>query len=267
MINLVSIIASRNRRRTARYIELVEAAKGSAVSLTQREAIGVFNDAERSAGRGDTQGRLYLPIWGNAAANAICLKTLTTGSFAGGVTHAAGYVQGDGTTGYLLPDAAGTLGALGVTNGNAHLMLLVHVAEAVGGLTKQNGLADGGTARLQIQLNTTSFIAYCPSSSAAASNPEATGRGIAVLTSSSTLLREMHVRSAAGMDTGQNATNATNVLPNLRPAFLARNTNGSINLFNAAGYGAFGYGVDLNASSYTANLKTLWETCTGLALP
>ena len=45
---------------------------------------------------------LYVPVWAGAGANAINWVTgQVDGSFIGGITHAAGYFEGNGTTGYF----------------------------------------------------------------------------------------------------------------------------------------------------------------------
>jgi hypothetical protein len=80
------------------YIAAVETAGGT-VSATQRTAVSDFYRAGKSAGWYSSIKRLYLPIWASAAPNAIDMIGLTSGTFIGTVTHAAGYAQGDGTTG------------------------------------------------------------------------------------------------------------------------------------------------------------------------
>jgi len=249
------------------YINAV-VSDGATVSDDQKEAINTFYKTGKSEGWYSKIKRLYLPIWDIEAANANCMVSATSGSFSdSGVTHELGYVKGDGEAGSFLVDSSGALGDSGVSNGNAHLMVLVYVAETAGGSSKQNGVADSGTGRTQIQVNTSGFIGYLPNSTTTATNLETTARGIVLLTSSSTSLRQLHVRNASAMDTVDNTSSVATALPNVRPAFMARNTNGTINNWNNAGYGAFGYGLDLNASQYTLALKNLWEDCTSLSLP
>jgi hypothetical protein len=122
MNNLLSIIADVKRRPAAAYIERVETALGSSITETQKTAIGAFIEAEQVDGRWGAHRRLYLPIWANAAANAICLKSLTSGTFAGTITHGAGYVQSDGSTGYF--NFGTDPSSLGLSAGNSSACVL-----------------------------------------------------------------------------------------------------------------------------------------------
>jgi hypothetical protein len=123
MNNLLSIIADVKRRPAAAYIERVETALGSSITETQKTAIGAFIEAEQVDGRWGAHRRLYLPIWANAAANAICLKSLTSGTFAGTITHGAGYVQSDGSTGYF--NFGTDPSSLGLSAGNSSACVLI----------------------------------------------------------------------------------------------------------------------------------------------
>jgi len=87
------------------YIDAVVAA-GATVTPTQRNAINAFVKSEKANSRWTMQKRLYLPIWGVAAPNAIDMVGLTSGSFVGGVTHTAGYVTSNGTSGHFLSDVS-----------------------------------------------------------------------------------------------------------------------------------------------------------------
>jgi hypothetical protein len=77
----------------AAYIAALTAA-GATVTAPQQAAISTFISDEIAAGRWDGIKRLYFPVWGVAAANAICMKSLTSCTFNGAVTHGAGYIQG-----------------------------------------------------------------------------------------------------------------------------------------------------------------------------
>jgi len=110
------------------YIDAVTAA-GATVTSAQR---GYINNFYKSA-KADyytSLKRLYLPIWGVAAANAIDMIGLTSGTFVGGVTHASGYITGNGTTGYF---NAANFGTLGLTETNFHSVVGI----------KQIGSSDG----------------------------------------------------------------------------------------------------------------------------
>jgi len=77
-----------------------------------KRIISDFIKAEKAASRWTLHKRIYLPIYANAAASAVDIVSQTSGEFTlSGVTHAAGYVQGDGTSGYFDFDSFGGLGA------------------------------------------------------------------------------------------------------------------------------------------------------------
>ena len=106
------------------YIDLITAA-GADLGLLNEEAITKKAISDSFIERKDLyiwddERRTYMPIWGVAAANAICQRSLTSGTFFGGVTHGAGFVQGDGTSGYFVP--SGTMGQMGISPGNASLL-------------------------------------------------------------------------------------------------------------------------------------------------
>jgi hypothetical protein len=55
-------------------------------------------------------------------------------------------------------------------------------------------------------------------------------------------------------------------------AYMAWNNNGTISSFtpSTVQFGAYGMGLGMTptqAENFSAGLKTLWETCTGLSLP
>ena len=69
-------------------------ATGVTVTGLQRNAINNFIEGEKTASRWSIHKRLYLPIWANAAANAICLRSLTSGTFVNSPTMGAGFIKG-----------------------------------------------------------------------------------------------------------------------------------------------------------------------------
>jgi hypothetical protein len=108
----------------ASYIAALTAA-GATATAPQQSAISTFISGEIAAGRWDSIKRLYLPIWGSAAPNALCMKSLTSGTFVGGVTPSSGYVNTDGTTGHFLSDVS--VGGAGCTlNGTGVFSLITN---------------------------------------------------------------------------------------------------------------------------------------------
>ena len=114
----------------AAYIAAITAA-GATVTAPKQAAISTFISGEIAAGRWDGIKRLYFPVWGLAAANAICMKSLTTGTWTGGaVTHAAGYVYANRFGGYM--DTNTTLASVGITK-DTYQFVTLHKTAPFGG--------------------------------------------------------------------------------------------------------------------------------------
>jgi hypothetical protein len=256
------------------YISAVEIALGSSITSTQKAALNAFVLAEQAAARWTSHKRLYLPIWANAAANAICIKSLTSGTFGGTVTHGAGFVQGDGSTGYF--NFGTDPSSLGLSAGNSSACVLITQAN-VGTATTVHmgvstsypnyyGLAAPGNANLKyvsMAYNTT--------------NGEVTGFlsgseqvGILHGTKSAGVLN-LRTRKNSGASALASLTcPATGNVPTTAINAMAGVVNGTRGSFSNARYGAWMAGLAMtqpNTDAFTLNLKTLWETCTGLSLP
>jgi hypothetical protein len=93
------------------------------MTLTKINALDAFIKGEKTAGRWDSIKRLYLPIWESAAPNAICMKSLTSGTFSGAMTHAVKGVYATNIAGNMNTNT--NLGALGITNTSYHFALLM----------------------------------------------------------------------------------------------------------------------------------------------
>lgn len=272
MNNLLSIIADVKRRPAAAYIERVETALGSSITETQKTAIGAFTEAEMLSGRWDSHKRLHLPIWGNAAANAICLKSLTSGTFSGTVTHGAGYIQGDGSTGYF---NIGTSPATqGLTSASAFYGVLVNLAESRNAAPYSLlGASQASTlSRIAHQPFNTRTVAYASSNASAINSPDnMVRRGIFYCGLTATNARYFRVRRTAAVQAaGSNTTNDTTAPSTSAMTIMARNDSGAFSEHSNARIGASFMGLGLSiadADAFTINLKTLWETCTGLTLP
>ena len=276
MNNLLSIIADVKRRPAAAYIERVETALGSSITETQKTAIGAFIEAEQVGGRWNAHRRLYLPIWGNAAANALCLKSLTSGTFAGTVTHGAGYVQGDGSTGYF--DFGVSPPGMGLTTASANITVLIQQASVQSGTrshmsvsndgpnTTYFGLSSSGAAHFRYtNCNITTSNGYVEHLTTLANQ-------VGIWTGGRDGgIRYIQRRRLAGLtDLAAETEPDTGLMPPRSLIAMGFNYNGTPSTHCSAGYGAWvassGLSQAANAA-FTLNLKTLWETCTGLTLP
>lgn len=255
------------------YIEAVESALGSSITGTQRTAIDTFIVEEKSGDRWTSLKRIYLPIWGVAAANALCMKSLTSGTFVGGVTHGAGYVQSDGTTGYF--DLGVSPSALDFTSGSGFLFSLVNnkVTEALPTYAIGANSAISQRAYLNVQ-DVVIEARIGTLASRVTLGLSYVGQGF-ILTGSRTSNTRLalRVRHASGIETPAPNTGSSIVSQPVHNLFaLNMNSAGSP---AAGGYsksptGAYGAGLgisDEDTDAFTLALKTLWETCTGLTLP
>jgi hypothetical protein len=219
-------------------------------------------------------GRSYFPVWQAAAANAICAKSLTSGTFFGTVTHSEGFVQGDGSTGYFDPGTAGNLRTLGCSGSNLHYML--GISQQGSTLSIPIGVWDGNSNnRCQIT-NETSIsrnVFALPLLSTAASNEASPRDGILVGATTSTTSRYLHRRKTAGTTVATNSTDSggTNV-PDGRPYVMARWNQSSDNpdLYYNGRLFAASYGFLLSqaqAEAYSLIAKQFYESLTGIAIP
>jgi len=248
----------------AAYVDAVEAALGSNVTTTQRRAIDTFIKGEKAASRYTLLKRLYLPIWGQAAANAIDMISLTSGTFNGTVTHAAGYVQGNGSTGYF---NAGTPAAAGIS-GASRMIFDLQTTDVNAYHGMQNGSFDG------FYFVDAGGTTYAAAASAASemSGSVVGATGILLASQTSTSARSFYRRITSGFSTvGGNATVDATALPNLGLYFAgAFNNNGVASQFNTVRNGLYGMGEGMNstqAEAFTLALKNLYETTTGISLP
>jgi hypothetical protein len=248
---------------------------GGVVSGGQKSVIDTFYKTGKSDGWYSSLKRMYLPIWGVAAPNAIDMIARGSGTFVGGVTHGAGFVQGDGATGYF--DTSSRFDSLGLSVGSGYLFSLIYsgtlatLAQVVGAgvavTNKQTVLgqaANAGRARLRYSGTGTGSVEAISTITGIISGSRTTGnRSIyrRITASRSTLI------STSGGDSG--------TLPESNVYALASNSNDSVGGSTPAAYsnvqlGCYGFGLGLSDSSdslFTLALKTLWEETTGLTLP
>lgn len=242
---------------------------GATVSGAQSKAIDTFVRAEIDAGRwGTNVGRFWLPVWGVAAANAIDWVTLGSGTFVNGATHAAGYVQGNGTSQYF--DTGVGMNGLGMSNATAFISALIVLAETRNEIRHFAGVQNVLTLRLyQSALN--NLIGEHPNTSTLLSMAQS-AVGIVSLSTTASNARRLSKRVTSGVSEVLSTANntAANIADNFY--FMARNVPGFPTLlqWTNARMGAFVLGTGMDAGStdaFTLNLKTVWESVTGSTLP
>jgi hypothetical protein len=104
----------------ASYVAALRAA-GATVTPTQQAALSSFISGEIAAGRWGNHKRIHFPVWQLAAANAICMKSLTSGTFFGGFIHHNYGVQNYGQFGSYFNTAGQFLTPLGITKSSYHI--------------------------------------------------------------------------------------------------------------------------------------------------
>jgi hypothetical protein len=254
------------------YIDAVVAA-GATVTSTQRRAINDFYKTGKSRGWYGQLKRLYLPIWGVAAPNAIDTISLLSGTFSGGITHSSGYVTTDGPTGYFSFDSAPA--SLGLTTSSGSIYCLVTATAAINGANTLMAVQDSSnSSRLWLTgggSNTRSVRVFVASANSYA---ETDSRSVIVATRTTTTTNSAYKRTSSGFTTTLNEVTATSPAVGTvqTMAVMANNVNGSVSSFSAATarFGAYGMGLGLTAAqaeSFSLALKNLWETSTGLTLP
>jgi hypothetical protein len=240
----------------AAYIAALTAA-GATVTAPQQAAISTFMSGEIAAGRWDGIKRLYFPVWGLAAANAICMKSLTSGTFSGAMTHGAGFITSTG--GVLLSNT--DLPALGITVDSHHLAFL----SKLGGY-RDYSYAVSSSANVTLGKIDSDYKGETKSSQVFGGYiPNPTGIFSYGGTRTSRFLKR---RLTAGVSTlGTSAASVSGNFSNSTVNLMGF-SSGSRYCDDHVGVLSLGTALsDAQDTTYTASLKTLWETVTGLTLP
>jgi hypothetical protein len=255
----------------ARYLKAVETA-GATVTSTQRTAINDFFKTGRSQGWISSLRRMYLPIWGAAAPNAIDMRTIASGTFIGGVTHASSYVQSNGSTGYMSMGTSPS--AQGLTASSSFLFTLVQQAESRTGAAftivgASNSISRNSISHISFNNQTALFSSSVSSYMLSPDNMNRAGIFYGGTTANNA--RYLRVRRTAGVqNAGSNTTLDNTPASTSSMGVMARVVDSTPSEYSNARIGAAGMGLGLstaNSDAFSAALKTLWETCTGLTLP
>jgi hypothetical protein len=250
------------------YINAVVAA-GATVTSTQRNAINNFVKGEKAGSRWTLLKRLYLPIWAVAAPNAICMTSLTSGTFNGTVTHGAGFVKSDTTTGYMNTNVG--IVTLGLSLSSYHFAGLYKTSSGQSGSNLFGSQSSSNVNRLFI--SATSYTGdFSNPALGRVTGTVASGNRLGVFTfSGSASNRFLKQRKTSGVTTLATTTTTIPAQPNnINVAFLANNNSGTISSFCGEEIGAFSIGLemtDAQDTAYSLALKSLWEGTTGLTLP
>lgn len=252
----------------AAYIAAIEG-DGVTVSGAQQAALDAFFRAGKTDGWYSNLQRFYLPIWGAAAPNARCLVSGTSGTFVGGVTHAAGYAQGNGSTGYF--DCGVSLATLGCSDSDTLVGRLKKADTTSPSVRRDWGVFDSAIKCCRHATSTTDIIVdHCSTSIGNVVYSAARSPGIESFLRTSG--RHYYTRRDGSSHSilGSDVIADNGTIPNEELFFMALNFQGTAASNTDAEFGAFYVGSGFSATDevdFTSALKTLWETCTGLTLP
>ena len=234
---------------------------GGNVTQPRINAADVFYQAEKAAGIYGNWIRFYFPIWGVTAANAICIKSRTSGTFFGGVTHGAGFVQGDGSSGYF--SLGDSMSSLGLDGSDVSVFTLEHVgpnADSMSSFGAANSVRSGrvgsGTRSHEFQ-GTTNRVLISPASQ----------HGIYFMGKDTPNTSYAFRRTSPGIAETANGSGSTSGSNGTDLEMMRRGGFGDH--YSNARIGAAGIGTGMsyaNASAASERLKTFWEACTGLTL-
>jgi len=215
-------------------------------------------------------GRDYHPVWQVAAANAICAKSLTSGTFVGTVTHGVGFVQGDGSTGYF--NTGISPNSLGLSPSSAMFGCVLTTSPSATGMRTfgcQTGTASLDTFETTSEeLRTGSygvvFNASLPAGFARTS-------GIILNSRQSLTSCKLIVRQSSGVFVSAEQTAAASGSISDSLVGMARNSGGAITAFsNGRHAGFFAGGTNVNhamSEKFTLIRKQFYEALTGLTIP
>ncbi len=244
------------------YVAAVQTA-GVVVLSSQRDAISDFIAGEKAAGRWASIKRMYLPIWGVAAANAIDMVTLNVGTYVGTITHSIGSMKPDGSTGYFRSDISPS--AAGITTTSGLLFAFCTTPDTRVTSPYIMGCRSGGDAgEVSLYQGTTTsmscFIGRLPGVEVA---------GGATASNSGVLIAN---RRASGMKFsrraglvhayGANQVGVASTITNLPMWFGCLNNAGAAILHSDTGLGVIGFGLGLSSDAetdaFSASVENLW---------
>ena len=262
-----NLLASRGDADALAYVAAVRAA-GATVSGAQQTAINTFYVDAKAGSYYTPLKRLYLPIWGVAAANAIDMIGLTSGTFNGSVTHGAGFVQGDASTGYF--DFGVDFTGSGMSQ-NSHMVGgLIYVADATG-TGNRSLVGNHDTPQDPFLFNVAAGNHSFFSNDGYSALAIAPLNGILIGSRTGATTKDITHRGASGITTNSASTASIGTSGSTQNfKSMACHQGSATGYFSNAKLGSYFIGTGINltaAASFSSAIKNLWETCTGLSLP
>ena len=262
------------------YYRAIEAALGSSIGAALPNAVrdpkailSDFYEAEKELGMFATHKRIWLPIYGNAAANAIDLTACAVGTFsASGVTHAANYIQGNGSTGFF--NGIVSPSGMGLTNTSGCVGALVIQADSRTDarcfIGSRNGLEFGEIDVYQGSATAIGgFVGRGTNTPVVFMTGVTAVRGLLLANRNASGLTMRRTLSAS-----QSATAAVTMVANqpisTNPIYLMGLNQDSLTLASNAriGAGYMGLGMSTaNADAFAIRLRNLYQDLTGTTIP
>jgi len=251
------------------YITAIEG-DGVSVSGAQKVYLSDLYVGAKAIGAYTALKRFHFPVWGVAAANARCLVSATSGTFSGGVTHGAGYITGDGATGFF--DVGSDPATLGLSISSAWMGALWTNAA---GNAQAGCLQNASTALVLVHFTTTTpdilRSEICGQTRRYSDNVTTDPNGIFSANRRSGVTRHRQLISS-GLDVDVDHTDTdAGTIPTINFYWLARNNSGTADqFFSATRHGAMWLGTGVSGDideDFSALVKTAWEGITGLSLP
>lgn len=247
----------------AAYVAALTAA-GATVTAPQQAAISTFISGEIAAGRWDKMKRLYFPVWQVAAANAICMKSLISGTFVGSISHEAKGVGPNNTSSYMNTNVS--IPELGIATSYHYAALLPN------GFSDQYDAVFGVVPDVYFFADDSTYYAFIEDVyiDLPTAFPSGFGNGILSLGGNS---NDRYVKNRSSSEVSSYSNTQDFELlsyPSNQKIFLLGRNGGDGNV-NASGafVGAFSMASELTTAedtAYTLALKTVWETVTGFTI-
>ena len=243
-------------------------------AVNPKRIISDFIKAEKAASRWTLHKRIYLPIYNNAAASAVDMVSRLSGTFIGTVTHAAGYVQGDGTSGFMRSDTSAFLQGRTESTGTDYV-LIYSPPTGVAAQWFCGGTSNSFARRCGISSSTTgiSSLSNTVSTLSSVTLTRSDQSGILIGSRIANNNFRTHIRRAGAFTSSPIITTAETVLPPTTKWLAmarAEDTDLVASSFSNAQFGSYGFGLGLTpseAEGFSLNLETLYESLTGLTLP
>lgn len=274
----LGIIARSRRITPQKYITRVEAALGSSITTTQRDAIITFYNALATANLLYKVRYMAMPIWSSAAANAIDLINGTVGTFNGTFTHGtSGGTQPSGSSYF---DTGVSPARLGLTTSSATIFILSLTTPTQPSFPQY--FAVGSSGRVGIEQTTSGgYVSACLGAATVAgkqSDPSTSnGQGIWMASIYNGSTRYLARRTTlTGHEIVVTASSPpTGFIPAANITAWCLNQSDTAGVLSPGYYcssrmGAFGLATGFShaeAEAFSGALQFLWEICTRASLP